>query len=481
VKLLKNNTVTPSTLLDYYYSFFSRVSLNRINHQCCYSTVGGKGKEEEEERSSKKNHFTMIPLHESLQKNEKLLRSIYSTETPTKKKKNTKSFFNFEELPLSPSSLKDNERKTPDSNIDNNNEDEYGFLLRRRVRRGQSDSAVGYYSDDEKRYRKLYSNGSEGEEQQQQEKEEHTPKRRLSIFNIPDFRASVDKGGYMFTPPGKRRPRSKPIESPWLIPVDHPVKVFWDLATVVVSFIVAYHSHTRVRDKSFGEYDSLISIFGEAWFLLDILFNFVSQIRTRGIVYKDYKSVWARYLTTWFIIDVISIIPWERHYVKPIVEIQKRRGLFRKVFSKSRVVVRVTTRFLRKRHVKTLGNIAKTTKHAGVGARRLLRLIIKYVPKYVFFYRRMKAIIVMRLLRQVHHLRKMIKTLYQSFNASYAATNTQTMTATTESKKAQMSSEAESKNNISNEDTVVTTAYSEEDDTMSLSTNFEEDDDNTLY
>eukprot|EP00548_Thalassiothrix_antarctica_P019693 CAMPEP_0194196354 /NCGR_PEP_ID=MMETSP0154-20130528/76620_1 /TAXON_ID=1049557 /ORGANISM="Thalassiothrix antarctica, Strain L6-D1" /LENGTH=595 /DNA_ID=CAMNT_0038920941 /DNA_START=186 /DNA_END=1974 /DNA_ORIENTATION=+ len=590
----------------------------------------------------------MIPLHESLQNNEKLLRSIYSSETPTKKKKATKHIMNRDELPSLSLLMMDNiatntnerETITPDissssstNNYNNSmdtptgNNEGLAFIRRRVVKRGHSDGAVlGYYSDDEKRYRKLCSYGSEGEEEQPQQQphrvkeeevkpttlrkrsifkipsfgsergsymfsqsEEEQPQqqrhqvkeeeakpttlRKRSIFKIPSFgseRGSYmfsqseeeqpqqqrhqvkeeeakpttprnrsifkipsfgsergnyvfsPKGCYMFSPP-RRRPRAKPVESPWLIPVDHPLKVFWDLATVLVSIIVAYHSHTRVRDKSFGEYDSFISILGDAWFLFDILLNFVSQIQTGGVVYKDYKSVWARYLTTgdillnfvsqiqtggvvykdyksvwarylttWFIVDVVSLIPWERHYVKPIVEIHKRRGIFRKIFFKGKAVVRVTTKILRKRHVQRFGKVARTTKHAGVGARRLLRLIIRYVPKYVFFYRRMKAIIVMRLLRQVHHLRKMVKILSPlssnnstNYNASTTNTTpTTNMSPTSEStkkaRKVYSQSESYDSITVANEDTVATADCSEEeeeeeDETMSLNSRFEGD------
>jgi len=531
---------------------------------------------EERETDNKSNQridrFTMIPLHESLQNNEKLLRSIYSSETPTKKKKATKHIMNRDELPSLSLLMMDNiatntnerETITPDissssstNNYNNSmdtptgNNEGLAFIRRRVVKRGHSDGAVlGYYSDDEKRYRKLCSYGSEGEEEQPQQqphrvKEEEvkpTTLRKRSIFKIPSFgseRGSYmfsqseeeqpqqqrhqvkeeeakpttprnrsifkipsfgsergnyvfsPKGCYMFSPP-RRRPRAKPVESPWLIPVDHPLKVFWDLATVLVSIIVAYHSHTRVRDKSFGEYDSFISILGDAWFLFDILLNFVSQIQTGGVVYKDYKSVWARYLTTWFIVDVVSLIPWERHYVKPIVEIHKRRGIFRKIFFKGKAVVRVTTKILRKRHVQRFGKVARTTKHAGVGARRLLRLIIRYVPKYVFFYRRMKAIIVMRLLRQVHHLRKMVKILSPlssnnstNYNASTTNTTpTTNMSPTSEStkkaRKVYSQSESYDSITVANEDTVATADCSEEeeeeeDETMSLNSRFEGD------
>jgi len=408
-------------------------------------------------------------ITESIQKNSKLLHSIHLTETPTKKKQVRKR--NNVDILLSPPTFmscddifKSGDFWNIDSDEDNDDiiqesqekakkivprepkkiivpeetskisfiEAEIGrFSFRSKSRlRTSSESSVGYYSDDERRIRKLSTQQRlEEEEELRQGKEPYSPKSGLLLSRIPSFGytsvASEDGGGYgggyLFSPPvNRRRPRPERPESPWLIPADHSWKVFWDLSTVVVSVIVAYHSHKKVSTRSFGEYDSFISILGDAWFLLDILLNFVSQIKTGdGIVYKDYKSVWARYLTTWFAIDVVSIIPWERYYVKPIVEIQKRRNIFKKAFLKAGKVVKVTARFARKRHVKAFGKVAKTTKKtAGVGGRKLLKYIIKYVPKYVFFYRRMKAVIVLRILRQVHHLRKMIKALSSSSSSS---------------------------------------------------------------
>ncbi len=47
----------------------------------------------------------------------------------------------------------------------------------------------------------------------------------------------------------------------------------------------------------------------------------------------------------------------------------------------------------------------------GFGGKRLLQLIIKYVPKYVLFYRNMKTVIVIKTLRQIHFARKIARNL----------------------------------------------------------------------
>ncbi|KAK1749046.1 hypothetical protein QTG54_000985 [Skeletonema marinoi] len=100
------------------------------------------------------------------------------------------------------------------------------------------------------------------------------------------------------------------------------------------------------------------------------MLNFVTEHKTRsGDVIKDGKTVWARYLTTWFLIDALSLIPWERIYVRPIVEKIKRRNFFQKTFFRSRAVVRVS-RVLR-----------GGTSNSLVGCRgRLVRLCVEWSP-----------------------------------------------------------------------------------------------------
>jgi len=98
-------------------------------------------------------------------------------------------------------------------------------------------------------------------------------------------------------------------------------------------------------------------------------------------------------------------MPWELLYVKPVVEMQNKRRFFQRYFFRSKAVVRVT-RHLRGKHFRWFGTVAKRTKQHGIGASRLLRLIIKYVPKYLLFLRNMKAGVAVRVLRQFHWFRR---------------------------------------------------------------------------
>jgi hypothetical protein len=221
----------------------------------------------------------------------------------------------------------------------------------------------------------------------------------------PTFQRTLSPKTRRRDPDTPRRRRLR--RSRWLIRADHPMKILWDLLTVLLSLMYIYVTHTSIRDRSVRQ-----SNFGrilDAWFLVDILLNFVTEYRTdQGLVLHTQKAVWARYLTTWFVVDALSLVPWETLYVKPIIEMQNKRHFLKKYFFRTKAVIRVT-RVLRGRHFRLFGKVAKHTRHAGVGANRLLRLLIKYVPKYLLFYRNMKGVLAVRVLRQVHWLRKFMR------------------------------------------------------------------------
>ncbi|KAL7532555.1 hypothetical protein ACHAXR_004701 [Thalassiosira sp. AJA248-18] len=196
-----------------------------------------------------------------------------------------------------------------------------------------------------------------------------------------------------------------PPPSWWIvIPADHPYKIAWDMMTMIWALLGSYRTHVRIRDRVFDQ--SPLIILTEVLFTVDILLNFVTEHKTsKGQVIRDGKAVWARYLTTWFIIDILSLIPWERIYVRPVVERIKKRNFFQKTFFRSKAVVRVS-RVLRGRHIKLFGRVSKQT---GTPLRRMVSLIIKYLPKYLVFLRNMKGALVVRALRFVHWLHNMYK------------------------------------------------------------------------
>lgn len=207
----------------------------------------------------------------------------------------------------------------------------------------------------------------------------------------------------------------------WLIPAEHPVKVIWDFLTVLLSIVNAYSTHVAIGDRSIGTLHSWQQ-FCNIWFFVDILLNFVTETKLstsssdkneeegRRVLTKC-QAVWARYLTTWFVIDLLSLVPGEALFVKPIIEQQKRRGFFQKQLFRIRAVCRFLAgdivRRVRPRHLTMFSTVANISKRAGMGGPAfLLRKILKYVPKYVLFIRKMKALLALRALRQVHWLRK---------------------------------------------------------------------------
>lgn len=253
------------------------------------------------------------------------------------------------------------------------------------------------------------------------------------------------------------------------IPSEHPLKIAWDIVTIILSLTVGpYTTHAAIRDRcflhhfenyknsedvGFGDYIddeygakyahgnckaftsseemnfdnvmrvryiptfelfgtkfNLLAIFIEVWFFVDIVLNFYTQHRmARGEILKHSKDVKTRYVKTWFAIDFLSLLPWERVLIQPIIEKQNRRNWFTKTFMRSRAVVRITPkvlRNLRKTNVLFFGRVARKT---GWGVAGLVRKMIRYMPKYLLFYRNMKGALAIRLLRQVHWFRKLFK------------------------------------------------------------------------
>jgi hypothetical protein len=191
-----------------------------------------------------------------------------------------------------------------------------------------------------------------------------------------------------------------------LVPANHPIKLLWDILTVLLSFANAYATHAAIRDRQF-QFQYNFRFFCDAWFFIDILLNFLSERSIGdGVLLRDARAVCARYLTTWFVIDTLALVPAEILYIQPIIEQQNRRSFWRKYIFRTKAVVRVTSA-LRSRHFHLFGQVARQTKRVGMGgAQRLLRFLIKYVPKYLLFFRTMKGIVAIRILRQVHWIRR---------------------------------------------------------------------------
>merc|ERR1712003_440634 len=150
-----------------------------------------------------------------------------------------------------------------------------------------------------------------------------------------------------------------------------------------------------------------------------------------------------RYVTTWFLVDLICLYPWEWKVLKPIVEKQKKRKFFVKFFFRSKAVIKVT-RILKGRHFVAFGKVANSTKHIGYGSKKLLSMIIKYVPKYLLFWRNMKTVLLFKAIRQIHFFRKIIKGKTGESQKSLVSSRIMAFTNSTNSKDSADSSNSDS-------------------------------------
>ena len=196
--------------------------------------------------------------------------------------------------------------------------------------------------------------------------------------------------------------RQRPTK--WLIPVNHPLKILWDVVTVLLSIYNVYLTHAAIRDRRFQSHPGIL----EVWFIVDILLNFCTQRQASnsGTVYTTWQAVWARYLTSWFVIDVLALFPAERLYIQPIIELQRKRKFWAKVFRRTKVATKVTTRVLQSGHVPWI--VRALVKFTSRPLRELINLIrtcVKYIPKYIMFVRNTKGVILVRALRDFGHFR----------------------------------------------------------------------------
>jgi hypothetical protein len=189
------------------------------------------------------------------------------------------------------------------------------------------------------------------------------------------------------------------------IPADHPAKLLWDVCTVILSCMHAYRTHLSIASRNYDVASSYYW-FMNAWFVLDILLNFITEHRLGNIVLRTPSAVAARYLTTWFVIDVLSLLPGEWLFVRPVLQRLQARKRWRKWLSRTQTVTRVTAKVVpRWNHVRVLSMLGR--RHVGLGGvARAIKAAIYYIPKYILFLRNMKAVAAVRILRQYHWMRK---------------------------------------------------------------------------
>ncbi|GMI16811.1 hypothetical protein TrLO_g6202 [Triparma laevis f. longispina] len=202
----------------------------------------------------------------------------------------------------------------------------------------------------------------------------------------------------------------KPKRSWWLIPSSSPYKIIWDMSTVLISLYSFYLTNLSITSRSHQITESSALI--ELWFMVDVLLNFFTEYKSgEGEVEGDGRKVVGRYLRSWFIVDLLSMIPWEVFWVQPLIDMQNSRGIFKKSFFRTKGFIKVT-RVLRGRHFKLVSSISSRTRHIGYGSSKIVKSLIRYLPKYVMFLRNMKLVLPVRLLRGFHVMRKLGKDLW---------------------------------------------------------------------
>ena len=196
------------------------------------------------------------------------------------------------------------------------------------------------------------------------------------------------------------------------------MKMAWDLCTVLVSGIHAYKTHTAIRDRTFEiPYTNTIQICLELWFICDILLNFITEHRLGTVTLRTVSAIAARYLTTWFVIDVLSLIPGEWLFVRPVIQRLHARGRIQKWMARTKAITRVTTKLVHRWTIlRQVSSVYRRQMGIG-GVARLVRTCIRYIPKYILFLRNMKAVVAVRILRQWHWMRKVYYNIYVAMEA----------------------------------------------------------------
>ena len=193
----------------------------------------------------------------------------------------------------------------------------------------------------------------------------------------------------------------------------------WNWFCLFISIWHIMDTHTAIVQKSLTVTQDSTSLV----FFLDVLLNFctyndqdilimekkrrnTSTTTNTTTTIPFYHIVWARYLTTWFLVDALALIPTENIYLQPHWEQQIRRHKIVKWWFRSKAIWNVTTRwnlYHQKRWILKL-------QHA-TGIRLFLSLfkgVIRYVPKYMTFFRNMKGVLLVRILRQFHYIQRCV-------------------------------------------------------------------------
>ena len=197
--------------------------------------------------------------------------------------------------------------------------------------------------------------------------------------------------------------------SPYIIGADNPIKVLWDVALFLISLFNLLQTHQNIKHQHHSPFHFL-----EVFFVIDILLNFITEHKdaNTGTLTRNPKLVAWKYLTSWFIFDAVSLIPFETLLIQPILDMQSRRKWFNKALGRTKGFLKVLPRVLRGRNFRMFGMLKNQTKHIGMGGKKLLGALIRYIPKYVLFVKKMRYVMLIRSARAYHVVRKIFKDLY---------------------------------------------------------------------
>lgn len=227
---------------------------------------------------------------------------------------------------------------------------------------------------------------------------------------------------------------SGPPSSRACIPANHPLKIVWDVLTILLSLTAGvYTTHAGMRDQCFPHLlnnncaaakgalplffgyipSNAVVTFLDLWCVADIVLNFLTEKNvstTTGL-----KNAKHGYLKTWFLVDVVCMLSWEVIFVQPIFNKLRKKNIIKKVIGLTRMWP-----LLKKRWPQLL-KICRAAKSVGCGPKRLIR----YAPKYIVFTGKMKVVIFLRIMRHMRLQRRLFKNLVSHF---FSAPPTQGMT-----------------------------------------------------
>lgn len=223
---------------------------------------------------------------------------------------------------------------------------------------------------------------------------------------------------------------------PRWIQADHPLKIIWDMCTIILSLTAGvYTTHAGMRDKCFPHLlnnqcatktaipmlfgcipGNILVTFLDLWCVADIVLNFFIQHESKSEVNHAKRS----YLKTWFTVDLISMLSWEIIFVQPAFHEKKK--LMRKAVDLCKLIPMLKRRWP---HLIKLCRVMKASRCKPSSLCRLLRI----VPKYITFTMKTKVVLLLRIMRHIRLQRQLFKNITRLCLRTEVSGNCRTYTA----------------------------------------------------